>query len=152
MDMKIGDIQVQKYPQAAEMNPTLHNIICENSITKDKGALMTQWDCFDVKEFNVIADYAKSLIDKPTKLVDLWGQVYNEGHYQTFHNHIHNDWSFVYYVNTPPGSSPIVFRGMSKRIKPIAGMMLFFPGYVDHYVPPNRGVGRSIVAGNLVYS
>jgi hypothetical protein len=150
--MKIGDIQAHKYPEAADINSVLHKIICDNSVTSDKGALMTQWDCFNIKEFNVLADYAKSLLDKPTKLVDLWGQVYNEGHYQTFHNHIHNDWSFVYYVNTPPGSSPIVFRGMSKRIKPVAGMMLLFPGYVDHYVPPNKGVGRSIVAGNLVYS
>jgi len=150
--MKIKEIEAHKYPQAEQINPILHKIICENSVTKDKGALMTQWDCFDVKEFNVIADYAKSLIDKPTKLVDLWGQVYRIGHHQTFHNHIQNDWSFVYYVNTPPGSSPVVFRNLSKRIKPVAGMLLLFPGWADHYVPPNRGDGRSIVAGNLVYS
>ena len=150
--MDIDEIQAYKYPFAQDINPDLHRVICENSVTKDKGALMTQWDCFDVKEFNVIADYAKSLIDRPTKLVDLWGQVYQYGHYQSYHNHIHNDWAFVYYVNTPHGSSPIVFRTSNKRIKPITGMLILFPGYMDHYVPPNRGDGRSIVAGNLVYT
>ena len=73
--MDIDEIEAHKYPFAQDINPDLHRVICENSVTKDKGALMTQWDCFDVKEFNVIADYAKSLIDRPTKLVDLWGQV-----------------------------------------------------------------------------
>ena len=47
-------------------------------------------------------------------------------------------------VNIPAGK-PLQAAG-------VAGMMLLFPGYVDHYVPPNKGVGRSIVAGNLVYS
>ena len=82
----------------------------------------------------------------------MWGQVYQEGHFQKFHNHIHNDWAFVYYVNTPTGSSPIVFREIRKRIRPTEGMLIMFPGWVDHYVPPNQCNGRSIVAGNLVYS
>jgi len=42
--------------------------------------------------------------------------------------------------------------GYNKRIKPITGMLILFPGYMDHYVPPNKGEGRSIVAGNLVYT
>ena len=79
----MDEIQAYRYPYAEDVNHILHRIICDNSVTEDKGALMTQWNCFDVEEFNVIADYAKSLIDRPTKLVDLWGQVYQYGHYQS---------------------------------------------------------------------
>ena len=146
------DIQAYKYPNAKDINPDLHRVICENSVTQDKGALMTQWDCFNVKEFQVVAEYAKEQLIRPTKLVDLWGQVYRIGHHQSYHNHVHVDWAFVYYVNTPQGSSPIVFRNINIRIKPITGMMIIFPGHMEHYVPPNRGDGRSIVAGNLVYT
>tara|TARA_B100001250_G_scaffold389377_1_gene388419 strand:+ start:605 stop:1084 length:480 start_codon:yes stop_codon:yes gene_type:complete len=150
--LNLGEIRAFKYPKAREENGLLHRIICDNSVTKDKGALMTKWDCFKVEEFVKIAEYAQSLVDRPTELVDLWGQVYQEGHFQKFHNHIHNDWAFVYYVNTPTGSSPIVFREIRKRIRPTEGMLIMFPGWVDHYVPPNQCNGRSIVAGNLVYS
>ena len=50
--MDIDEIQAHKYPFAQDINPDLHRVICENSVTEDKGALMTQWNCFDVEEFN----------------------------------------------------------------------------------------------------
>ena len=85
----------RNYPDAEKLNPIVHNIILEKSNNLDKGALMTNWDCFSIEEFIQIADYARSLIDQPTKLVDLWGQLYNRGHYQEYHNHSEIDIAFV---------------------------------------------------------
>ena len=138
-------------PDAEQLNPIVHDIILEKSNNLDKGALMTNWDCFSIPEFISIADYARSLIDQPSKLVDLWGQLYNRGHYQEYHNHSEIDIAFVYYVHTPDGSSPLVFKDHG-RFYPRSGDIIIFPGHFDHYVPPNQCEGRSIVAGNLVYS
>ena len=48
----MDEIQAYRYPHAEDVNHILHRIICDNSVTEDKGALMTQWNCFDVEEFN----------------------------------------------------------------------------------------------------
>ena len=121
-----------QYPEADELNPILHKIITD--ITKDSehpnnmGALMSEPYNFSIKEFNKIVDYVKECLynlgkeynpkyplkPSPLKLVELWGQYYKKGAYQISHYHIHADWAFVYYVNTPEGSSPLVFDGAFK--------------------------------------
>ena len=70
------------------------------------------------------------------ELKDLWGQVYNEGDFQESHDHVPNHWSFVYYVNTPRGSSPLVFESSGKKFRPKAGQVIIFPAWLMHYVPP----------------
>ena len=65
----------RSHPDAEKINPILHNIIVERSNKLDKGALMTNWDCFSIPEFISIADYARSLTEQPSQLVDLWGQL-----------------------------------------------------------------------------
>ena len=83
------------------------------------------------------------------KLTHLWGQLYNEGDFQESHDHVPHDYTFVFYVNTPEGSSPIVFDSSMEEIQPTSGMLLVFPGWVKHSVPKNKCEGRSIIAGNL---
>ena len=90
----------RSHPDAEKINPILHNIIVERSNKLDKGALMTNWDCFSIPEFISIADYARSLTEQPSKLVDLWGQLYNRGHYQEFHELRVRDCDFFYYFIT----------------------------------------------------
>ena len=71
------------------------------------------------------------------------------------HNHWPHLWSFVYYVNCPVGSAPLLFdrcihpaKGI-ERVAPKTGLMVMFPGWVHHSVPPHTGEERIIVAGNL---
>ena len=149
--IKMAKMIQRSHPDAEKINPILHNIIVERSDKLDKGALMTNWDCFSIPEFISISDYACGLTDQPSKLVDLWGQLYNRGHYQEYHDHREIDWAFVYYVNTPKGSSPLVFLNHG-RFYPKSGDIILFPGHEQHYVPPNQCDGRSIIAGNLVHS
>ena len=163
-----------QYPDAEKLNPVLHDIITD--ITKDSehpnnmGALMSEPYDFTIKEFNIIVEYVKEVLDdlkdapypyksSPLKLVELWGQYYKKGASQIPHYHRHVDWAFVYYVNTPEGSSPLVFdagelAGVDVERKEVyskAGEVIIFPGWLIHYVPENKGEGRSVISGNLSY-
>ena len=151
-------LYIYDYPYAEKINPILHRIILQTASIRDKGALMTEWDCINIKEFKLISDYVLNLQTNfalPShhlKVQDIWGQVYNIGDYQISHHHIPSHWSFVYYVNTPKGSSPLVFTQSRKKIKAEAGKLLIFPGHLTHHVPENKCEGRTVVAGNLYHS
>ena len=155
-----------EYPQAEELNPILHQHIID--ITKDSehpnnmGALMSEPYDFTVKEFDIIVEYVKEVLgnlkdapypyqSNPLKLVEVWGQYYKEDAYQISHYHAHSDWAFVYYVNTPEGSSPLVFDKSEKEVYSKAGEVIIFPGWLVHHVPKNKGEGRSVISGNLSY-
>ena len=77
--------------------------------------------------------------------------MYNKGDYQVSHNHLPNHWSFVYYVNTPRGSSPLVFESSGMKFRPKAGQVIIFPAWLMHYVPSNKCEGRMMIGGNLAY-
>ena len=72
-------------------------------------------------------------------------------YYQESHWHLPYHWSFVYYENTPRGSSPLVFTQSRKRIRVKEGNFVIFPAGVEHYVPRNKCDERSAVAGNFYY-
>lgn len=157
----MSKIIVHKCLFAEEMNPILHKIILEKSVTEDVGALMTSWKFF-TDEFLVVGNYALNFIENlkvtppagkfsKLKLVDLWGQLYRFGDYQIPHQHHPNDFSFVYYVNTPEGSSPLYFDDTKQTIFPKAGKMVLFESWIRHSVPKNQCEGRSIIAGNIIF-
>ena len=158
-------VHIKKYPYAEKLNPILHQIIKQEASCLDKGALMTSWECMDKKEFKIISDYAYNLIMSfetslycaPARcecrliLQQLWGQLYNKDHHQALHHHVPSHWSFVYFVNTPKGSSPLVFTQSGKKVKAESGKMVIFPGSIYHHVPENKCEGRSVIAGNIYY-
>ena len=106
-------VHINNYPFAEKLNPVLHRLVVEKSNKEDFGAIMTDWESFDVQEFKLIGDYATNLIEgwnreiyTPTRshgliLNNMWGQWYRKGDYQISHAHYPNQWSFVYYINTP---------------------------------------------------
>ena len=162
-------VHIHEYPFAEKVNPILHKIILEKGVNRDKGAWMTEWNVYDIKEFKLIGDFALNLIHswkkgtkegddyilnpteaEPLVISDLWGQYTNKGDYQNFHIHHPSHWSFAYYVNTPKGSSPLIFKG-GKKVPAKAGQMVLFPSWISHAVPPNKCNHRSVVSGNLCY-
>ena len=56
---------------------------------------------------------------------------------------------FVYFVNTPKGSSPLVFPTSGKKVKAEAGTLVIHPSVLKHKVPPNKCDGRITVASNM---
>jgi len=152
------------YPHFERFNPILHKIIMQRASMRNMGATMTEWRC-NIVPFREIAQYALKVItqedtclesaykcDYPLQLRDLWGQWYKKGDHQISHSHLPTHWSFVYYVNTPRGSSPMIFTTSGKRIKAEAGKIVIFPAFLQHYVPENNGEGRSVISGNFFYN
>ncbi|MDC0033511.1 TIGR02466 family protein [Alphaproteobacteria bacterium] len=93
-----------------------------------------------------------------------WANVLRKGGYNKIHNHPGALWSGCYYVSTGrPAPEPefngwIEFQdprpgnihGGKERVKPVEGMLLLFPGWLNHYVNPFNGKGERIsIAFNL---
>ena len=102
------------------------------------------------RQVDVAADQASSnstrlLLEKSKQL-----NYIKRGYYQRPHHHNHHYWSFVYFVNAPRGSAPLVFTESNKKIIPKSGMLVIFPGWVWHHVPKNGCDGRITLAGNLL--
>tara|TARA_R100000008_G_scaffold85757_1_gene76550 strand:- start:117 stop:644 length:528 start_codon:yes stop_codon:yes gene_type:complete len=82
--------------------------------------------------------------------ISLWAARYNKGEYTVSHHHFpYSIFAFVYFVKSPPGSSPLVFSRSGKRIKPEEGKLVIFPGNVMHHVPKNNSDDRVTLAGNI---
>ena len=124
-------------------------------------AHMTDWFMQDSsQEFQWVCNRAIDLAAKnnPHQVdmmaYDCWGAIYREGDRTIMHNHWPHLWSFVYYVNCPAGSAPLVFdKEVSKySVEPKTGLMVMFPGWVNHSVPKHEGKERIMVAGNLSFN
>ena len=89
-----------------------------------------------------------------------WGIIYKKGDGSTLHHHGTSDVSWVYYVKTPKGSSPLVFPQCAYytpekelkilEIEPEEGLMVLFLGNVSHFVSPSEiDEERIVIAGNI---
>ena len=78
-----------------------------------------------------------------------WLAKYNKGDYTMKHRHMPSTLSFVYFVKSPKGASPLVFTTSGKRISPEEGKVVIFSGNTIHHVPKNKCDGRLTFAGNL---
>ena len=78
-----------------------------------------------------------------------WFASYPRGECALTHAHFPFSWSWVYFVNTPKGSSPFIFTTSGKRVKAEAGKVVIFPGNVYHHVPKTNCENRVVLAGNI---
>ncbi len=158
----------------------LHSVIRSNAKDHNMGAIMTNW-VFDHEYFKEIESvFRKVILDLPSvsynnrngsnprfdnlvshcnhddrlslNLSAIWGQIYGKGAYQVSHTHLPCHWSFVLFVNTPEGSSPVVFGDNDLEVNPESGHGVVFPSWIRHYVPKNLAPERSVVSGNFYYS
>ena len=68
------------------------------------------------------------------------------------HHHPQCTMVFVYFLNTPKGSSPLVFPTSGKKIKAEAGTIVIHPSILKHKVPPNKCDNRLTIASNVYIS
>ncbi len=88
-----------------------------------------------------------------------WANINRRGHYNNMHTHPSATWSGVYYVDNGdsnptaegtgihlydanPARTNIFFPDLASpsfRFKPEPGLMILFPSYVPHAVPPHQG-------------
>jgi hypothetical protein len=123
-------------------------------------ASMTEWFMQKQhKPFQVIGDKAikiarkNSPYDISMELFDCWGAIYGKDDWTAAHDHWPHPWSFVYYVKCGVNDSPIVFPDGYQgehHVKPVAGEIVLFPGWLRHSVPTQlHDSERIVVAGNI---
>jgi hypothetical protein len=77
-----------------------------------------------------------------------WGVIYNKGHLIKAHDHLEEGrYSFVYYVNAPEGSAPLIFSDFKYDVTPYTGKLLIFDSRLMHHVPENDCEGRVSLVG-----
>lgn len=87
--------------------------------------------------------------DFDVSVVQCWAAIYNKGDGARLHKHFDTLYSAVYYAQAEPNASPLKFdNGLT--IVPETGMLVCFPGWLFHEVPPMRFKDERIsVAFNL---
>ena len=66
------------------------------------------------------------------------------------HDHLYYaTFSFVYFVNTPKGASPLVFSTSGRKVKAQPGKLVLFPAPLRHKVPVNKCDNRVTIASNI---
>ena len=98
---------------------------------------------------NMVNPYVKISTSYSLSCSDAWGLVCNKDDYLEDHRHDPSMFSFVYYVNSPKGSSPLVFRTSGHEVNPEAGKVVIFNSRLLHEIPPNNCNGRYSFVGNL---
>ena len=83
------------------------------------------------------------------EIAECWGAHYNRNGSVIEHNHFPYTLSFVYYVKTPKGSSPIIIENETHDIK--EGQCVFFLATQYHSVTENNCDGRCAIIGNILY-
>ena len=58
-------------------------------------------------------------------------------------------WTWIFYVNVPLGSSPLVFSESKQTVQVAKGKLLIFEGRLQHEVPECTVDGRCILSGNI---
>ena len=159
-DKKIGEYH---YPPFNDINEKLFYIIQDLGSgstgvnPKEAHCTMTDWDLYTSQEHvKTMVDWVQRIIDDQFnppehdfKTVETWAVTYKEGEDIDWHSHGISSYSFVYYVNVPEGSSPLLFQNPEGIIDPKPGKVVIFESRLKHKVPPNNCNGRCAVSGNI---
>lgn len=100
----------------------------------------------------LIERWVKQIINKNHFDINFqtWAAWLNKGEETVEHHHYPICTMFyVYFVNTPKGSSPLVFPTSGKKVKAEAGTLVLAPSIMSHKVPPNKCDNRVTIASNI---
>lgn len=153
------DILIDKYPYHKSINKKLIDDI--NKMGYDDASYYKK---NDKAKFSLTtsSDAARTINDWVCKLINIRYDTGNllskcfftrcdKGDLILSHDHgLSGCFSWVYYVNTPRGSSPLVFTTSNKKIKAEEGQVLIFSSFVKHHVPFNRCDARISLVGNAI--
>ena len=155
------DIIIKDYPYADSIDvdyfPLTREVYNADGGLTNVRALQTEV-YYDVVDTNIknLFDWALGFLpqaDISTHEVDhYWIAKYNRGDFTVSHTHYPCLYSFVYFVNSPKGSSPLVFTTSKQSVEAKSGRIVIFPGFLEHYVPENQCDNRVIIAGNSYFT
>jgi hypothetical protein len=90
-------------------------------------------------------------IDKPGKykIQQAWSGVYEEGQQTNSHAHDPSTYSFCYYMRAEAPYTPMVFDDCGVEINGETDLLIVFPSFLKHSVPPCRNE-RVFISGNTI--
>ena len=158
------EILICHYPFWETLNPKLHLLIKhfpdEYKKSTNVKAKMTHY-CVINEDFMKIGRWVHQKLPdilphglhstSKFRLSDIWGALYNENEYTVSHKHRPLSFSFVYFVNVPKNSAPLIFDFSKQKIQPEPGKCVIFPSWLSHSVPKNKCKERSVIAGNFSF-
>lgn len=154
------------YPLSNKLNKTILNAITRsksktNPLNDAFVFKMTDWNFNETYKLclNDLLDFISCTIKKEFDLCDTnlkcnscWGVIYNKGDYILPHSHsTEASYSFVYYLNAPKGSSPLIFSKFNYEVIPEFGKLVIFDSRLFHEVPKNKSENRACLVGNFSY-
>jgi len=168
-----------QYPKASELNAVLYNRVSENLQFQIPGAgrggpggERTDWNLHkqNIKEIDdliswvqhILPDVSKKFASKDDdnihfgydlnafEIAECWGIRYNKDEYGPVeHNHFPYTLTFVYYVRTPDGSTPVIIENETYAVN--EGTCIFFISSLYHSLKRNDCDGRCAIVGNILY-
>ena len=107
-------------------------------------------------KFNYFIDYIHDKYKTHT-IEELWGCTYRQGDFAQAHNHHGFDRGLVWFVDTTPTCSPLIFPDPEhpwmpplRIVKPETGKIVVFSGMDLHYVPPQvNNYERTVLSANM---
>ena len=158
-------LQIEEYfyPLFEENNPIFESIILkEKKVNFNRcHAQMTKWNIRskEIRDLvlwiittthdNMVKPYEHISSSYNLQCYINWGLLCNQGDSLEEHRHNPAQFSFVYYIKCPKGSSPLVFTTSGYEVKPEPGKLVVFDSGLLHKVPPNNCNGRYSFVGNL---
>ena len=82
-------------------------------------------------------------------LYECWFVYYRKENELVPHDHFPYPITFVYYINCPEGSAPLILNGEEHIMK--EGQLIFFNGHDEHAVPTSEVDGRAVMTGCIAY-
>ena len=121
------------------------NFCKDNHSLKPKGVSLIE---------NWVKQIIQSKLSNPTQLYfSTWAARLDNGQETIDHDHLfYATYTFVYFVNTPKGSSPLTFTTSGKKIKAESGKLVLFPPSLRHKVSSNKCDNRVTIASNITIS
>ena len=119
----------------------------------------TSYENNDDKLKQILKDELKDILNKyKLNIRYCWVQKYFKNNFHNVHTHNGNETSFIWFIDGNKDCSPVKFydvgyplvdtnKGITINFKP--GILLLFPGFIPHEVPPNKSNNRLIVSGNV---
>ena len=154
-------IVIDYFPDTKLPNRLLTDLVPQkwpNTRLTNVNAEMTEWNC-KFPQRRVFQRWLRYVIEQRfgacsnehnLNFVEMWFARYGKGDYTKVHNHIKALYSFVFFVNAPEGSSPLILTSSKTEIEPVPGKLVLFPGCIYHHVPENNCENRVVLAGNII--
>ena len=152
------------YPLAIQHNPKFESLILnqqkvnhisrchaqmtERNMESDELIHLVSW-IVNITQDNMVKPYEYISSSYNLQCHINWGIICNQGDNLEEHRHNPAQFSFVYYVKCPEGSSPLVFTTSGYEVKAKAGKLVVFDSGLLHKVPQNNCNDRYSFVGNL---